>query len=135
MRATIAWSYDLLDARDQAVFRRLGVFVGGCTPEAAETVCGWDDAAGVQPSLEALLDNSLLQQREGVDGEVRVTMLETIREYALEQLAASGELEQVQRRHAAYFVLAEDAQKALRRGCAGLQWTAPAVVGSPGGGA
>ena len=59
----------------------------------------------VEASLEALLDTSLLQQREGVDGEVRVMMLETVRDYALEQLAASGELEQVQRRHADYFVM------------------------------
>ena len=108
------------------LFRRLGVFVGGCTPEAAEAVCGWDDdTTHVEASLEALLDTSLLQQRERVDGEVRVMMLETIREYALEQLAASGELEQVQRRHADYFVmLAERAAPILsgprRRG--GIGW-------------
>ncbi len=115
VRATIAWSYDLLDARDQQLFRRLGVFVGGCTLEAAEAVCGWEDAAGVQSSLEALVDNSLLQQREGVDGEVRVMMLETVREYALEQLAANGETEALRQQHAAYYLsLSETAAPKLR---------------------
>lgn len=114
VRATIAWSFDLLNPAEQQLFRRLGVFVGGWTLEAAEAVCGWEDATHAEASLEALLDTSLLQQREHMGSEVRVTMLETIREYALEQLAASGELEEVQRRHADYFVmLAERAEPVL----------------------
>lgn len=122
VRATIAWSYDLLDAREQQLFRRLGVFVGGCTLEAAEVVCGWEDRGQVQTSLEALLDTSLLQQRERVEREVRMTLLETIREYALEQLVASGELEQVQRRHADYFVSLAERTEPVTTGPGRLSW-------------
>jgi tetratricopeptide (TPR) repeat protein len=123
VRDTIAWSYDLLDACDQQLFRRLGVFVGGSTLEAAETVCGWEDAADVQSSLEALLDNSLLLLRVSVEGAARFTLLETIREYALEQLTASGELEQLYRRHAEYFVsVAERAAPVLNGRERGRWW-------------
>ena len=66
-------------------------------------MCGWDDCEQVQVSLEALLDTSLLTQRERAEREVRLTMLETVREYALEQMAAHGELEHLQQRHAVYF--------------------------------
>lgn len=122
VRATIAWSYDLLTPRAQQLFRRLGVFVGGGTREAAEAVCGWDDAAHLEASLEALLDTSLLQQRERVEGEVRVMMLETVRDYALEQLAASGELEEMQRRHADYFVMLAEGAEPIVRGPRRLWW-------------
>ncbi len=90
MRDAIAWSYDLLDPAEQALFRRLSVFAGGCAVEAAEAVCG-DEGAGlvVLQGLAALVDKSLLQLQEG--GQVgtvepRLTMLETIREYARERL-------------------------------------------------
>src|SRR5215213_7952186 len=93
LRAAIGWSYELLDASEQALFRRLGVFVGGCALEVAEAVC---NAEGDLPwtvvdGLAALLDKSLLRLETGVDGEPRFVMLETIRAYALERLAASGE--------------------------------------------
>jgi predicted ATPase len=122
VHATIAWSYDLLDAREQQLFRRLGVFVGGCTLEAAKIVCGWDDAEQVQRSLETLLDTSLLQQREYAESEVRLSMLETIREYALEQLAASGEIEQVQQRHADYFLQLVEGTKPVTTGPGRWWW-------------
>jgi len=121
IRNTIAWSYDLLTEAEQTIFRRLGVFVGGCTLEAAEAVC-----ADAEPKMEdrgsklerasilyppspildglaALVDKSLLRQRQDPDGATRFTMLETIREYALERLEASGEAEQLRRQHARYY--------------------------------
>ena len=106
LRGTIDWSYNLLDANEQRLFARLGVFVGGWTVEAAEAVCNADGDLGldVLDGLQSLLDKSLLRQVEGADGEPRFTMLETIREYALERLAASGEAEAVQRQHTAYYL-------------------------------
>ncbi len=113
LRATLDWSYDLLPASQQRLFRRLAVFVGGCTFEAVEVVCSTDGERLTDPleDLAALVDRSLLQQRAQRNGEPRYTMLETIREYALELLVAVGELELLQQRHAHYFVtLAEAAQ-------------------------
>ncbi len=106
LRATIDWSYHLLDRHDQVLYRRLSVFVGGWSLEAAESVCqASEDLPGtVLDGLHSLLDKSLLQQRVSVDGEPRCTMMETIREYASEQLDASGEREMFQRRHAAYYL-------------------------------
>ncbi|MBC8077989.1 MAG: tetratricopeptide repeat protein, partial [Chloroflexales bacterium] len=106
LRNAIAWSYDLLDANEQALFRRLGVFVGGCTLEAAEAV---GNAAGelsldVLDGLAALTDKSLLRQEPETDGVPRFTMLETMCEYAVEQLVEHGELEATRRRHAEYFL-------------------------------
>ena len=94
LRATIAWSYDLLTADERRAFTRLAVFSGGCTLEAAEEVCetGFDTVA-------ALIDKSLLYREDD-----RYLMLETIREFALELLDADDDLEQVQRRHAEYYL-------------------------------
>jgi predicted ATPase len=116
IRNTIEWSYHLLDAGEQTLFARLGVFVGGCTLEAAEGVCNADHNLPVEmlDGLAALVDKSLLKQAGGAAGEPRFTMLETIREYALERLTASGETEALRRRHAAYFLaLAEMAEPHL----------------------
>jgi predicted ATPase/class 3 adenylate cyclase len=116
MRAAIDWSYHLLDAQEQTLFARLGVFVGGCTLEAAEAVCSADGDLRVDmvDGIAALLDQSLLQQIAGLDGEPRFTMLETIREYALERLEASGEAATIRQRHAEYFLeLAEVAEPQL----------------------
>jgi predicted ATPase/transcriptional regulator with XRE-family HTH domain len=115
LRRAIDWSYELLDEGEQKLFRRLGVFVGGCTLEAARAVCNTTDDLrfDMLEGVTALLDNSLLQHEEGTDGRSRYTMLETIWEYALEQLAATGEYEAVRRYHAAYYrVLAEAAEQA-----------------------
>src|SRR5579859_1542294 len=112
LRGAIAWSYDLLAPGEQQLFRRLGVFVGGCTLAAAEAVCNPDGALDLDvfEGLAALVDKSLLRQQEQPNGELRFGMLETIREYGLEQLAAGGELEPLRRAHAAYYlVLAEHA--------------------------
>jgi predicted ATPase len=93
LRATIEWSHDLLSVEEQRLFARLAVFAGGCTLEAAETVC----AADVDV-LQALVDKSLLRH----SGE-RFWMLETIREFALERLEESGDAEDLRHRHTAYF--------------------------------
>jgi len=117
MRDTIAWSHDLLHAGEQALFHRLATFAGEAPLEAVEKVCGTDDdelAEDVLLWVESLLDKSLLWRAESSDGEPRVGMLETIREYGLERLAASGEDTWVRERHAAYYVaLAERADQGL----------------------
>ena len=116
LRATIDWSYNLLDGDEQLLLRRLGVFVGGWTLEAAEDVCTRDDAMqrAVLDGLQSLVDKSLLRQAEGAAGEARFTVLETIRAYALERLEASGESNGLRRQHATYFLeLAEAAETQL----------------------
>ncbi|MBD0349254.1 MAG: tetratricopeptide repeat protein [Thermoleophilia bacterium] len=94
LRATIEWSHDLLSADEQRLFARLAVFAGGCTLESAETVCGAD-----VDTLQALVEKSLVRH----SGE-RFWMLETIREFALERLAASDEADEIRRRHGLHFV-------------------------------
>jgi predicted ATPase/class 3 adenylate cyclase len=107
LRNTIAWSYNLLDAQERALFRRLSDFVGGCTLGAIEAVYGaLGNATGlILDIVDSLVDKSLLQRREpGKGEEPRFAMLETIREYGLELLVASGELESVREAHAMYFL-------------------------------
>jgi tetratricopeptide (TPR) repeat protein len=113
LRATIDWSYNLLSPVEQRLFRRLAVFVGGWTLEAAAAVCDTEGDLGVDvlDGMQTLIDRSLVRQQEGADGEVRFRRLETIREYASGQLEASGEAEALQLRHAEYFLaLAEEAE-------------------------
>src|SRR6266567_114543 len=117
LRGTIAWSYDLLGQDEKTLFRRLAVFVGGCTLEAAEAVCTaqGDLLIDVLEAVAALVDKSLLRQETQADGQPRLLMLETIREYALERLAASGEAEAVQRQHAIFFLrFSEEAEPQIR---------------------
>jgi predicted ATPase/transcriptional regulator with XRE-family HTH domain len=106
IRATIDWSYHLLNADEQRLFARLAVFTGGWSFEAAETVCqGENDLSlGVVGGMATLVKQSLVQQQESSAGEPRFTMLETIREYALERLEASGEAEQMRWQHAHYYL-------------------------------
>ena len=121
LRDTIAWSYDLLDAQEQHLFRRLSVFVGGCTLEAAETVCNarGETSASIGDSVldgvASLIDKSLLYQTEQEGEEPRLTMLETIREYGLEALSASGEMATASQAHAAYYLkLAKEAAQGYK---------------------
>ena len=104
MRDAIAWSYDLLAPQEQMLFRRLAVFTGGWTLEAAEAVGGGDDDLNSLEGLEALARASLVQAVEQPNGERRFAMLETLREFGLEQLAIHGEVDEVGRRHAHYYV-------------------------------
>jgi predicted ATPase/transcriptional regulator with XRE-family HTH domain len=119
LRRAIAWSYELLDERERTVFRRLAVFAGGCTLEAAETVCAATDGDPVEvmDAVSSLVDKSLLQASRGHEEHAgaRVVLLETIREYATEQLAASGEGARLARCHAEYYLgLADEAESHLR---------------------
>lgn len=111
LSGAIGWSYDLLSPGEQALFRHLAVFAGGCSIEAVGAVCNVERPRHIVDALAPLVDKSLLWQEVRPDGEPRFVMLETIREYAQERLAASGESDVVQRRHAAYFrALAERAE-------------------------
>ena len=119
MRDAIGWSFDLLDDRERAIFRRLAVFAGGASLQATR----WVTAEGgevraadshfptdtgsllaVPDALVALIDHSLLQYDEQSDGEPRFSMLETVRAYAMERLQASGEAATIERRHAAWLI-------------------------------
>ena len=130
MRAAIDWSHDLLSPEQQVLFRQLAVFVGGFTLEAAEFVGGgtggrWDEdneppllatAPSVLDGLASLVDSSLVDRQQQADGEPRFAMLETIREYGLERLAAAGEEEETRRRHAAWcLALGEELWPTLQR--------------------
>ncbi|MCC6176140.1 MAG: tetratricopeptide repeat protein [Chloroflexi bacterium] len=117
LRSAIAWSYDLLHAPEQRLFRRLGVFVGGFTLEAAEAVCNADGDLGgdILDSVGLLVESSLVRSSGMSNGEPRFTILETVREYALEQLEASGETCVTRRRHRdCYQALAERVAAELR---------------------
>jgi predicted ATPase/DNA-binding CsgD family transcriptional regulator len=120
LRNTIQWSYDLLSEAEQQLFRRLGVFSGGCTLEAASAVCYSEGERDEQDNdlldgMESLLNKSLLRQVEHED-EVTFGMLETIREFALEMLSSdTAEAQDVEERHTLYYTeLAERAEAQLR---------------------
>src|SRR5215210_5494141 len=111
LRATLDWSYGLLDEEERLLFARLAVFVGGWTLEGAEAVCDVGEEGKALRHMSALVDKSLAQQTN-ILHEPRFTMLETVREYALERLEESGELERLRRRHAGYFLeLAEEEER------------------------
>ena len=116
LRNAITWSYELLTAEEQRLFRCLAVFVGGCTLETIEELYAAvsERASSVLDAASSLIDKSLLQQIEAEGRESRLLMMETIREYALDALAASGEMETARQAHAAYFLcLAEKAEPGL----------------------
>jgi non-specific serine/threonine protein kinase len=109
LRAMIDWSHNLLAEDERGLLRRLSVFVGGCTLEAAEAVCADPSPQGIQPAavldlLAQLVNKSLVIAHREPEQQARYRLLETIREYALERLAQSGELEALRRRHAEYFL-------------------------------
>jgi predicted ATPase len=111
LRGAIDWSYDLLNAAEQTLFRRLSVFAGSCTLEAVEAVCNTKNDLGldVLDGMASLVDRSLVQQVEQAKDESRFMLLETIREYGREKLRASGEEPLARRAQAAYcLVLAEE---------------------------
>ena len=107
LRATIEWSYELLSAGEHQLFARLSVFAGGCTLDAANEVADAD-----LDVLQSLVEKSLVRFTDG-----RYWMLETIRDYAVERLEASGEAEELRRRHASHFLaIAEEAEPHVRSG-------------------
>jgi predicted ATPase/DNA-binding CsgD family transcriptional regulator len=121
LRNTMSWSYQLLEEAEQRLFRRLCVFVGGCTLEAAEAVCAAEGetpagmGGAVLDMVASLIDKSLLLQTELEGEEIRLVLLETIREYGLECLQSGGELEATRTAHAAYYLrLSEEAEPQLR---------------------
>jgi predicted ATPase len=104
LRAAIAWSYDLLGAAEQRLFRQLAVFAGGATIEAVEALIECSpDGADPLDAISSLVGQSLVLVQPLEETAPRYGMLETIREFALEQLDASGEAAQTHRRHAEYF--------------------------------
>jgi predicted ATPase/DNA-binding CsgD family transcriptional regulator len=114
LQATIEWSYNLLEAGEKALFARLAVFSGGGTIEGIREICGQEDPRNLLTALYALVEKNLVISREGAGGELRFSMLETIHEFANKCLLVSGEMGQIQRRHAQYFThLAESAELGL----------------------
>jgi len=117
LRKAIDWSHSLLNDAEQRLFRRLAVFSGGCTLEAAEAVCNTRNDLGIDlfHGLSALVDQNLIQRMDRGQAEPRFAMLETIREFALERLAHSGEQAATRQAHAAYcLVLAEEGNPELQ---------------------
>jgi predicted ATPase/class 3 adenylate cyclase len=120
LRAAISWSHDLLDPAERALFRRLAVFAGGWTLEAAEAVCG-PPSGDVLDLLASLVEKSLVRQEALEDGEDRFSMLETIREYAAERLEEAGQAEAQRAAHAGhYLAFAKRAAPELRRSAAAV---------------
>jgi predicted ATPase/DNA-binding SARP family transcriptional activator len=120
LRNTIDWSYNLLQPHEQQLFARLAVFAGGATLAGAEGVCRASDTLD---GLQSLVDNSLVRQTVGEDGEPRFTTLEMLREYGIERLAQRGEAELVRSRHVAYYLhLAEQAAPELAGGPEQVVW-------------
>jgi len=111
LRATIEWSYELLEPHEQDLFARLGVFSGGWTINAADAVCGAD-----LDTFASLIDQSLVRREEE-----RFSMLETIREYAAERLEASGEAEHIRRWHAEYVAALAEAVESEHHGASQAQ--------------
>jgi non-specific serine/threonine protein kinase len=148
LRAALDWSYDLLDPTEQALFRRLAVFAGGATLAAAEAVLGGGQAESatpqteaapppaephspfriphfaILPGLAALVDKSLVQADAADNAEPRFTMLETVREYGLDHLAAAGEADALRRAHAHYFLAQVEAAESQLTGVERGVWLA-----------
>lgn len=125
LQGAIEWGYALLDQSDQIIFARLAVFSGGCTEEAAEAVCNpeYDPELDTYETITSLVNKSLLRQLERLsDGETYFAMLETIREYALEQLAQRGEEEQLRQQHAAYYMALAEKAEAQLTGAQQVEW-------------
>lgn len=140
MRNAIAWSYDLLDENEQTLFRRLAIFAGGFTVEAAEKVYENNElqitnheivSSGIQITnseiqtldlLDSLVNNNLLTITELADGNVRLKMLEVVREFALEYLEKSGETEGIRSRHSQFFLAFVEKAESLLHGEKGNEW-------------
>jgi predicted ATPase/DNA-binding CsgD family transcriptional regulator len=124
LRAAIAWSEDLLDVEERAAFRRLAVFGGGFTLEAAQAVATVGLTGDPLAIVTALVNKSLLRHEPSRSAEPRFGMLETIREYAWEQLVAAGEAERTQERHLEYFIGVAERAKGHWGSPHALEWLA-----------
>jgi predicted ATPase len=124
LRAAFDWSFDLLNAAEQKLFRRLSVFVGGCTLESVEAVCDAkaDLDLDLLDGMASMVDKSLLQRVELANGESRFAMLETIREYAREKLVASLEDASTKRAHSAYCLVLAEEDVTQQGGAEGTSW-------------
>lgn len=125
LRAAVSWSYDLLSSEEQELFGRLGVFADGWTLEAAEAV-GDAEGLGVDilGTLGSLVDKSLVQVKHEENGEVRFGMLETMREYAVEQLRERGDFKLAQEQHNDYFLALAERTAPELRGLQQVRWQA-----------
>jgi predicted ATPase/class 3 adenylate cyclase len=128
LRDAIAWSHDLLDPEERAVFRRLAVIAGGFTLEAAEAVVGPGGGLDVVGLVEQLCENSLLRSEEGTGDEPRFGILETVREFAAERLTESGEEEVTRDAHAAFFRMLVEQARAGMEGPEEAAWHARLTV-------
>jgi len=142
LRNTVTWSYDLLSPSRQAWFAHLGVFSGGWSLEAAEAMmqavtastrsevedASCEDENSALDVLEQLVDNSLLVRLPVTGGQTRFTMLETLREYALERLSRQGELERLRDWHACYYLAVAETAEVGLRGAQQLVWQARLVA-------
>jgi non-specific serine/threonine protein kinase len=122
LRQAIAWSYDLLDAPEQALLRRLAVFAGGQTLEAADAVAAPPIDGSALEGLASLVDKNLLRQDAQPDGEPRFAMLETIREFGLERLAEAGEEAGTRRAHRDFFLALVERASADHGGPQQVAW-------------
>ena len=124
LRAAMDWSYDLLNAAEQKLFRRLSVFVGGCNLEGVEAVCDTkgDLELDLLDGMASIVDKSLAQQVESASGESRFVMLETIREYASEKLKMSGEEALTRKAHAAYCLVLAEEEASAQSGAKKNEW-------------
>ena len=124
LRAAIDWSYDLLSPGEQRLFQRLSVFAGGCNLEGIEAVCDTQGDLGLNllDCMASMVDKSLVQLVEPAMDECRFVMLETIREYALEKLQASGEKALTKRAHAAYCLVLAEEETTESSDAKGAEW-------------
>ena len=124
LRGAIAWSHDLLDSPERTLFRRLAIFVGGCTIDSAVAVCDPDGELGIDTfdALASLVDKSLLRRVRSLDGEPRFQMLETIRDFGLERLAESADLEAIRRRYEDHYVALARAAEPELLGARSAEW-------------
>ncbi len=130
MRETIRWSYDLLVNDEKILFRRLGVFVGSFTIEAAEAICEEYELEKSRSKLnsqtldllDSLIDNNLLAYREQNDGSVRLRMLEVVREFAFEMLEETSKLDDLKRIHSDFFLALSEEAEPFLQGENGNEW-------------
>lgn len=123
LRNAIAWSYELLNEKEQSLFRRLSVFNNGCTIDAVEALAEHPvERIAILDELTSLLDKSLVREIDTAQGEPRFVMLELLREFGLEQLAASGEREQIQRWHAKFYLLLAEQAESKLESAEQLEW-------------